>query len=81
MKTTETASSCNCTGGKCSCDRDRITPPQTNNDNCPFCGSTHTGMEGSLRGASYAIMCYVCGAKGPIARKQEIAVKKWNRDV
>ena len=45
---------------------------------CPFCDSRETGMEGSLHGA-FAVMCYACGTKGPVTRKAEIAVLKWNQ--
>lgn len=43
---------------------------------CPFCGSDDVSQTGASNGN--AVICFDCGARGPVCLFQDAAVKKWN---
>lgn len=46
---------------------------------CPFCGGDDVSQTGTIN--NNVVICFDCGARGPVCLFKDSAVKKWNERV
>jgi len=46
---------------------------------CKECGSDYVGVESTLIGHTFFVMCHKCGYHGDLCNTEQDAIETWNR--